>query len=135
MRTIKFRAWDKVRQKMYMWDSVGDGLKDESYGDDWCVFKGLCEKVQEENELMQFTGLLDKNGKEIYEGDVLNMHAFTGSVEYCENFGCFMVNHGKSLGFLSKDNGCYHDEDGIEIEFYASECEIIGNVHEHPINL
>src|SRR4051812_17759551 len=64
MRTIKFRAWDKANNKFhYDFDltSQFDGRISWNY-----------ETTElTDIELMQFTGLLDKNGKEIYEGDIL----------------------------------------------------------------
>jgi hypothetical protein len=60
MREIKFRAWDNVQRKMI--NVVNLNLID---GDVWCNGKL-------DVELMQFTGLLDKNGVEIYEGDILD---------------------------------------------------------------
>lgn len=57
MRTIKFRAFDKDTKQM--WDG------------DFSLFEALGDNI----ELMQFTGLLDKNGKEIYEGDIITCEA------------------------------------------------------------
>ena len=68
MREIKFRAWDLNNRKMY--DSY---IVDENGS--FCVdgdFTNNCECSEEDRVIqMQFTGLKDKNGKEIYEGDII----------------------------------------------------------------
>jgi uncharacterized phage protein (TIGR01671 family) len=58
MREIKFRAWIPHEHRM-------------TYGD--ITDYGIIDIGKSEGTLMQFTGLLDKNGKEIYEGDILTM--------------------------------------------------------------
>ena len=71
MREIKFRAWDGSR----MWDkteiAVGNNDLFEILNDHNAV-----ELFSEAFELMQYTGLKDKNGKEIYEGDIVR-HLYT----------------------------------------------------------
>lgn len=61
MREIKFRAWDKENKVLLPVDLIG-GVIVKIPGYEW-------ENV-EDFEIMQYTGLKDKNGKEVYEGDV-----------------------------------------------------------------
>lgn len=58
MREIKFRVWDKAHAVMMDWGQYKGKLVAEDFTDDDLM-------------LMQYTGLKDKNGKEIYEGDIL----------------------------------------------------------------
>ena len=60
MRSIKFRAWDKTEKHMYNWSNLlNQNLKNIFTIPDQCGYK-----------IMQYTGLKDKNRKEIYEGDI-----------------------------------------------------------------
>lgn len=68
MREIKFRAWDKTNQKM-LYNGIILDMSDCSRHSTMAGFTGF---TPDNIDLMQFTGLRDKNGKEIYEGDIIS---------------------------------------------------------------
>ena len=72
MREIKFRAWSTADNEMF-YDVYFDNLEVWIWNDTETEIIGdiLPNTMLKQAHLMQFTGLLDKHGKEIYEGDVL----------------------------------------------------------------
>ena len=131
MNKIKFRAWDK----------------------DGCYTKnckpGMIEDIQgstlwssiiydDDFELMQYTGLKDKNGKEIYEGDILQVLGYEPGdiIGNCfVEYGCFLLSEDdwqvehKTMGF----SGNWGDGCKCHCELNESKIlRVIGNIYENP---
>jgi uncharacterized phage protein (TIGR01671 family) len=142
MREIKFRAWDFAEKKMIT-KSTPNGREAWDYMDDTATIISMVSALSKDEDfsLMQYTGLKDKNGKPIYEGDVVAVtDGQVWSVEFQD--GAFQVfNHlnsfrriGDSFSEMSMDGDCVFTPvaefttDGTEIVL----CEILGNIHENP---
>ena len=115
----KFRAWLKKEQKMDNYIDHISWLEDELY----CIGDGITYMVSAEDlELMQSTGLVDKNGKEIFEGDIVKMSKDV----YSEPTYYEVVRHrGGAYRLESKKHGC-------ELWLRHADCEVVGNVYENP---
>ena len=116
MREIKFRAWDKKKKEMRTVTSLN--FYDEYMWVDETPMTGERLPI-EGTPLMQYTGLKDKNGKEIYEGDVLK-------TEQPTNNRYLVVYDDKEASFrrkLGKDNWYFHKN---------HKYEVIGNIYENP---
>ena len=82
MREIKFRAWDKNRKRMYVGDELNAIYQTGilmicADNNDWMV-------MPPDYELMQYTGLKDKNGVEIYRCDRFGGFWDHSYVDYCD---------------------------------------------------
>lgn len=121
-RLIKFRAWDF--EKNIMLDK-----HDESDGALSGVHFGLppsFETVNNRYAWMQFTGLHDKNGKEIYEGDIVRMRLVVGIDENEEDVIEETVDQVEYT-----DEFCFYPL----CDFFMNEgdtIEVIGNIYENP---
>ena len=140
IREIKFRAWFKPLKRIY---AVRE-LKFNRGGNIVIMTNHTGGTNEVSYELMQFTGLKDKNGKEIYEGDILRQgegeHETLIEVKFgngtfdsgCYNFTGFYGVYLK-IGFgggFKKGDLC-EDMDEITQE-ECSRREVIGNIYENP---
>lgn len=108
MREIKFRCWSD--NKMYEIDSI-------DFWDETVSLTGAGYINMENAKLMQYTGLKDKNGKEIYEGDILEWTTFSGkkyrfSVEYSNEYAQYTI---ANTGDISMENEPLGDFENIEV--------------------
>jgi uncharacterized phage protein (TIGR01671 family) len=120
MREIKFRAWDSDFKIM-----TYDVQKPINVGIDSLYFHHF---LQECFDLMQYTGLKDKNGKEIYEGDIVNHgHNYPLVVIWDDDY-YWLDGPGFCLKETGNKNGIrYHGLPG-----YTSPIEVLGNIYENP---
>jgi uncharacterized phage protein (TIGR01671 family) len=128
VREIRFRAWHRDHKAMRMvrglfWDADDQEkveLFDVHLSEEnpmWCSFMDV--------EIMQYTGLNDKNGREIYEGDIVRLfNDDVKEVKFFDDLG-YDSSFGKASGFYF-----YH-----ELEYYdggPKDWEVIGNIYESP---
>lgn len=119
MREFKFRAWDTEKQEMATVNFIGlndyeVGMEDEECRRWRATYPYVCR-------LMQYTNLKDKNGKEIYEGDILKVKLDDGDANLYVKYvkGEYrVVNEGKW-------------EDSLYAYMYFGDVEIVGNIYEN----
>ena len=116
--TPKFRAYDGGSlNRMYQPDEVmvGNGdiwiIDEDSVAGEWIVNNDL--------ELMQSTGLFDKNGKEIFEGDIVSIDT--------DEFGLLVVKYETGIYWLTEDEQCVE-----HLSDYYKYVSVIGNIYENP---
>lgn len=126
MRHIKFRFWNPFNRVMqYSGDSTADFFRDYE------------EAVKGENnpKLMQFTGLYDKNYREIYEGDILEFTVFDHNGRDTIYQGVVLYGGSRFMLWNSLENEMYGSDGGFDLDWILSqddEAEIIGNIHDNP---
>ena len=106
-RVIKFRAWTGKRMltidPLERKGTLSDLVEDESW------------------KVMQFTGLTDRNGVDVYESDVVRDGDVIGIVEYVSDSAAFIVDYSGGAGrWLAR------------LDAESETTEVIGNIHEHP---
>lgn len=120
MREIKFRFWDG----QYM---LTEGFHVSAPGTVWGWVDHSCKSSFEmKGVLMQFTGLKDMNGKEIFEGDLYDRYGSKFEIIFYEGAFCALkVGDGDHTASpLNWEND--------EVDSFSREVEICGNIYENP---
>ena len=113
----KFRSWDKELQTM-LDVSLIDFKKGVLVGEHW-KFGETNFMSFDEIELMQSTGLFDKNNKEIFEGDVVSIDT--------DEFDLLFVKYESGIYWLMDDEECVE-----HLSDYYKYVSIVGNIYENP---
>lgn len=118
MRQMKFRAWHKTLKRWLSYEEFYIDGTGRIFTTQYSEMGEPHTDISDDVELVQFTGLLDKNGKEIYEGDIVQVSNEDGEQR-----------HGGVVKYIAPKFFVMDGEkSGL---FLTNKYEVIGNIYEH----
>lgn len=123
MREYKFRAWDETEKHMYNWENLfNQNLKNIFTIPEQCGYN-----------IMQYTGLHDKNGKEIYEGDIIEFSydMFVGNFDTFIAKGKIVFEDGAFYVEVFENERTTEGEAYLLYSINLDTIEVIGNIYEN----
>lgn len=130
-REIKFRAWDNFFKQMYYFD-FENNIEVRS-GHLWITHEeGAVSSKSPSVKIMQYTGSKDRDGKEIYEGDICQLFYFDYDDE---KLGREIIYHNGAFGYNAQFIGFVSLAGNHNFEWVNGQSEhikVIGNIYETP---
>jgi len=120
-REIKFAFWHKRKKEMWCVESIDWRIKEVSNGGDVASL--------DDGDLLQFTGLLDKNGKKIFENDIVVLSHPCWSVKcivkYDEKLACYVLESFEKIDKGVKKSFLHIYQENLNYK-------VIGNIYQNP---
>lgn len=123
MKEYKFRAWDETEKHMYNWENLfNQNLKNIFTIPEQCGYN-----------IMQYTGLHDENGKEIYEGDIIEFSydMFVGNFDTFVAKGKVVFEEGAFCVEAFENERTTEGEAYLLYSINLDTIEVIGNIYEN----
>lgn len=128
---FKFRCYNKFQEKMFNVKSMSyiNGIvqRIEVQDDDRILIFDEWLNNIDNTVLMQSTGLKDKNGKLIYEGDIVKFNFDTDEIKAVVSW-----DNKELIGFYLNTTDYFKDKYVTDYDFYKNDYEVIGNIYENP---